>query len=132
MEKFENALAKESYNDSLVQKIYEEADKNGIKYEATPHGDQCIIASDPLEELMLRSARGNWQREVVKNLAQVGWLVAYKATGVKLRGKAASYSGKYEQSLINLMERIDLPGRYIIESGRVGPKGGFGYWLDKY
>ena len=121
-------------NDELVAEIYRDQDKNGITYAKTPQGDQCIIASDPLTDLMMKSTRGCWQKEVVRRLAAVGWIISYLATGDELRGKAASYSGKYMTSLRHLMERIEdeMPGRYVLESGPVGPKGGFGYYIDKY
>jgi hypothetical protein len=52
-------------------------------------------------------------------------IALYKAMG--LRGRAKSYEGRYRRAFINFAEANDD----ILEEGKVGPRGGFGYRLIK-
>lgn len=99
---------------------------------ATPLGEPCIKANPGLAAIISSQARGSFQRRVAENLISDGWVVAYLADGKPIRGKAKAYKGRYEASVRNVMNRINdmLPGRYHIESGPVGVKGGYGYWLS--
>jgi len=102
-----------------------------MKTSITPQGDKCILANEGLAKILMAQTRGSYQRAVIRNLARNGYIVSYLAQGTELRGNARNYSGKYERSLTNLMNRIEnvLPGRINLESGSVGSKGGFGYRL---
>jgi hypothetical protein len=67
------------------------------------------------QEQAMKLARGVFQRDLVRGLETLG--------GSTLRGKAKSYSGRYQASARNLVARIkaaDIP--YEIE---LGPKGGW-------
>ena len=97
----------------------------------TPSGQPCWIPGPVLADLIRKQARGNYQASVAENLIRNGYIVTYLADGGQLKGNAARYKGRYEQSVQNLMTRIEehLPGTLEIKSGEVGPKGGHGYWL---
>ena len=112
----------------ILAEVYSDEPERAI----TPQGRPCIKVNAGLEKILDGQARGSYQRAVVRELARSGYVVGYLAQGGALRGKAASYNGKYEISLRHLMNRIEdhLPGRYHIESGATGEKGGFGYWLS--
>ena len=97
----------------------------------TPSGQSCWIPGPVLADLIRKQARGNYQVSVVENLIRNGYIISYIADGGQLKGKASKYKGRYEQSVQNLMTRIEehLPGTLEVKSGAVGPKGGHGYWL---
>lgn len=103
----------------------------------TPYGEACINR-EGLSEIYINlinlQARGSWQKRVVGNLLDDGYIVDYLATGGPLRGNARKWSTKYGKSLQNLMARIEeaLDGGYIIlESGPTGKKGGYGHYIAK-
>ena len=101
----------------------------------TPHGDECIAVKtdSKLGNLITSQARGNWQRAVVANLCNQGYIVGYLADG-KLRGKARNYQSHYQASLTNLMDRVTDAlhdnSPFCLISGSVGPNGAFGYYLS--
>jgi len=111
----------------LIARIY----AFDISRNVTPFGDDCIRANGPLHDLIWQQARGDFQRDVARNLAANGFVIGYLAQGWKPRGKALQYNSKYEKSLHNFAERVNekLPGRYHLEYGQVGPKGAWGYRL---
>lgn len=107
-----------------------------MKTKETPYGDQCvgdIELSSNLGTLIQEQAHGTWQREVTDALARNGYVIGYRAAGT-LRGKAASYMSKYQRSLDHLMNRISdalyTESPYRLRSGGVGPKGGFGWYIE--
>ena len=97
----------------------------------TPSGKSCWIPGKELSGMIRSQTRGNFQEAVAENLIRNGYIISYLADGGILKGNAARYKGRYEQSVQNLMSRIEsiLPGTLEIKSGTVGPKGGFGYYL---
>lgn len=102
----------------------------------TPFGEECIAVDQDskLGNLITSQARGNWQRAVVSNLCDQGYVIGYLADG-KLQGKARQYQSHYSESLKNLMGRISDNLRdnspYRLISGSVGPNGAFGYYLSE-
>lgn len=65
----------------------------------------------------LKLCKGNYQRDIVKGNEALG--------GGTLTGKAKQYSGRYQQSVYNLLGRLDVNGiPYVIHRG---PRGG---WLN--
>ena len=97
----------------------------------TPNGLPCWIPGTVLAETIRNQARGTFQRDVAEQLISKGFVIEYKPAGTQLKGKAKSYSSKYNTSVSNLMGRIEknLPGTMDIIKGPVGPKGAFGYRL---
>lgn len=76
---------------------------------------------------MLACAKGNWQREIVKDLIQYGTIT----NPIKfLRGAAKQYSKKYEDSLYNLIRRIESETGIKIRIVEYGSRGGM--WSAKY
>ena len=97
----------------------------------TPSGKPCWIPGKELADIIRSQTRGTFQASVAENLIRNGYIISYLADGGILKGKAANYKGRYEESVRNLMNRIEsvLPGTLEIKAGSVGPKGGFGYYL---
>ena len=82
-------------------------------------------------EIAIAEAKGDWQKQIVEQICQDGYIQIYK----DLRGKARSYSSRYEESARNLFGRINkkldkLACPYKIEYDQIGPKGGFGYYIN--
>jgi len=76
---------------------------------------------------MLACAKGSWQREIVQDLIRYGTIT----NPVKfLRGKAKSYSKRYEDSLYNLIRRIESETGIKIRIVEYGSRGGM--WSAKY
>lgn len=73
-------------------------------------------------EIAFSCAKGSWQREIVKKLLDGDRI---PSPSMFLRGKAWSYSSKYERSLSNLYNRLDKTGVYETAFSP-GPKGGYG------
>lgn len=107
-----------------------------MKTKKTPYGEDCIAVDHESRfgELITSQAHGSWQREVVRNLCDQGYIVGYLATGL-LKGNARKYNSHYARSLENLMRRVTesvhMNSPYNIVSGSVGPKGAFGYYLSE-
>ena len=85
-----------------------------------------------MHNTLKKAARGAWQREVLRNLIIDGYVIGYRATG-PLKGRAKSYQSHYAKSLTNMMNRIEEilehETPYKLESGSVGPRGGWGYYI---
>ena len=102
----------------------------------TPFGEDCIIprGNEELENIINAQVKGCYQEAVARSLIWDGYVVAYKADGDVLKGKAKQYQGRYMESLTNLMDRMHDTlienGHYLV-SGEVGPRGAFGYYLSK-
>lgn len=98
----------------------------------TPHGDECIVPTPAIAGIILSETRGSYQRDAACLFIKRGWMVLYQADGAKVKGKAGKYSGRYQRSIRNMMDRImdALPAGVSIISGSVGPKGAFGYYLS--
>jgi hypothetical protein len=75
--------------------------------------------SNELSALIVKSARGSWQREIARDLA-AGYEVRNPVSD--LRGKAKNYAGHYSTSFSNLCERIRAAG--VTLERTLGPKGG--------
>jgi hypothetical protein len=76
----------------------------------------------------LRIARGSWQQEIWDNLLK-GYSVTSPVSG--LRGKAKTYSGKYQESFRNLLVRAQEAGYKIIRTpGKLGGEWSATYKLD--
>jgi hypothetical protein len=111
----------------IIWRVYREP----INRSKTPRGDDCIVPGEALAEMIFRQARGSYQRDAARNLAETGYIIGYKAQGDVVRGKAKNYKGRYEASLRNFANRVQdaLPGRFQLEYARVGPKGAWGFRL---
>ena len=81
-----------------------------------------------MHNTLKKAARGAWQREVLRNLMDEGYVIGYRATG-PLKGRAKSYQGHYAKSLTNMMDRIEEilqnETEYHLERDNIGPKGGW-------
>lgn len=66
------------------------------------------------ENNAMKCARGKFQRDLVHGIETIG--------SASLRGKAKSYSGRYETSALNLIRRMEKSGvKFHIQ---YGPRGG--------
>lgn len=73
-----------------------------------------------MAEIILKAARGSFQRDFASALAS-GATVRNPVSG--LRGRAASYSGRYSASLRNYLDRLAAQGVKV--EIRRGPGGGW-------
>ena len=99
----------------------------------TPNGTECVSYSmeSRFAQIALSEAKGVWQREIVRQICRDGYIQIYMG----LKGKARSYSSKYESSAKNLFSRInkrleELASPNIISYDQIGKKGGFGYYIE--
>lgn len=100
----------------------------------TPYGDECIADFDInsiFSDILFSKVRGQYQNEMISKLLIDGYI----QPTINLRGKAKSYTSRYENSISNCISRINkmlnlMASQYIIKSGSVGPKGGFGYYIS--
>ena len=72
-------------------------------------------------------AKGCWQREMLQKLLN-GERISN--CSMFLKGKALSYSTKYERSLDNLFKRLEQTEKYKVVVSR-GPKGGYGRKIEE-
>jgi hypothetical protein len=103
------------------------------KINTTPYGENCIIVNEEsrFADILRDEIKGIFQEEFIDNLLTVG----YNQPTINMKGKAANYRGRYETSIRNLVQRINKEldrqaAPYKIKSGAVGPKGGFGYYIQ--
>ena len=100
----------------------------------TPFGGACIRpkGNEKLENIINAQAKGCYQEAVARSLIWDGYVVAYKADGDVLRGHAKKYQMHYIRSLEALMARVTeaLPEGVFLREGKVGPRGGVGYYLS--
>lgn len=93
----------------------------------------CVVmdSESRFAEVLRSDIKGSFQEEFVNTLLEQG----YDRPTADIKGKAANYRGRYDRSIANLVNRINtklnkLAAPYSIKSGRVGPKGGFGYYIN--
>lgn len=103
------------------------------KVTETPNGTKCIaVESDSRFAYILRSEiRGGFQDAFIKSLIENG----YNQPTINIKGSGIKYRGRYETSIANLVTRINMAldktsAPYRINAGRIGTKGGFGYYIE--
>ena len=76
---------------------------------------------------------GKWQKSMLSKMSTSKRGVFYSL--MNLQGKALQYKSKYEKSLMNAIdyhnsgkvEDSPIKNGYVIQTGKYGPRGGFGY-----
>lgn len=103
------------------------------KITATPNKRECIAYGNDnkFADILNSEVKGEYQQAFVNEILSQGW--SQKPS--ELKGKAATYRTKYSISIYNLVQRINkklekLAAPNKIVGGSIGPKGGFGYYVD--
>lgn len=106
-----------------------------VEFGETPAGQECVkIHENEVIKALEKQCRGCFQRAVLRELLADGYVRKNYPTGVALKGRAASYNGRYGTSVYNLMQRIDKvikPLGLEIRADSVGPRGGWGYYIAR-
>lgn len=79
---------------------------------------QQTVQTKQTAERAHKCARGSWQRGIIDDML-VGGCTNPVA---QLRGKAKDYSGRYQESFDNLLDRLQSAG--ITVHKQLGPRGG--------
>ena len=84
--------------------------------------------SEQQTESILKLAKGSWQRSILRDLISYTTIT----NPIKsLKGKAKSYSGRYQTSFFALLFRVENAGYNItIQSGPLGGRWGSTYTLS--
>ena len=83
--------------------------------------------SENKKNAMLNCAKGNWQREIVEDLIRYGTITNPTKF---VRGRARNYITRYENSLSNLISRLEKQAGVKVRVVEKGSKGGM--WSAKY
>ena len=84
--------------------------------------------SQTQKDSFLKLAKGSWQHQILKNLLSNSTITNPLKN---LKGKARSYSSKYQASFFALLLRIEKAGYSItIQSGPMGGQWGSTYTLS--
>ena len=104
-------------------------------FSKTPSGEPCLVLGNDgiAAKILEKTAHGKWQQNVVQDLFRNGYVVESRLTENK--GYLVEYqSARYTRNLGKVMSRVRVAlaeKGYYLESGKVGPKGGFGYYVTE-
>ena len=94
-----------------------------MKY--TPYGEVVTMLPTQVHDLIRKQALGEFQKAVVTKLLRDGWVYE------NVNPKTGKRGTRHKEAIEPLMQRIKnvLPFRYTLVYGKVGKKGGIGFWL---